>query len=88
MNPGKTLFAQIMDFLPWRHLRSDCRALRWQPRGAEAILCDAVLGHGLRPTDLPGEFARHRGVPVGTNGKALPYGFSRAGSPFHPRGCQ
>jgi hypothetical protein len=38
MNTGKTLFAQLMDFLPWKDLQPDCRPLRWRQPGADGVI--------------------------------------------------
>jgi hypothetical protein len=81
-------FRAAHGFSALEQLRPGCRALRRQPRGSQAVLRRAISDHGVRPTDLPREFARHRGLPVGTSLEALPHGPSRTGPPLHPRGCQ
>src|SRR3989338_9172326 len=43
---------------------------------------------GLRPTLLSREPARHRGLPVGTIGQALPHGHPQGRIPLHPGRCQ
>jgi hypothetical protein len=48
----------------------------------------AIPGHGVRPTDLPRELARYRGVSVGSAREALAYGLSRTGPVFDARGCE
>src|SRR5665213_3546392 len=65
------------------HIRSDCCALQWQPRGADAALRRTVSGDGICPDHLSGEPARHRGVSVSAIGQALSHGFAGADSPSH-----
>jgi len=48
----------------------------------------AVSRFGIRPTDLSGEPARHRSVPVGTSLEALPYGYQRNNFSFDSGRCQ
>ena len=69
-------------------LRPVRRALRWRQGRSHTDLCGAVPGHGLRPTDLPREPARHRSVFVGPGGEALPHGLSRADSALDAGRCQ
>ena len=61
MNTGKTLFAQLMDFLPWTTFTTGMAAIP----GPDAFLRRAIPVHGLRPADLPGKPARHRDLPLG-----------------------
>ena len=66
MYTGKTLFSQLMDFVPWTHLREDRGALWRRPPGADAVLRRAVPSNGVRAADLAGEPARHRDLSVGS----------------------
>src|SRR5579863_10770639 len=66
-------------FSPVEHLHADCCALRWRCSGANALLRRAIPSDGVCATDIPGEPARHRSLPVGSSLEALPYGFSRTG---------
>src|SRR5713226_1888825 len=72
--------------LALEHVRADRRALSRRSLGAELSVCRAIPGHGVRPTDLPRELARYRGVPVGSAREALAYGLSRTSPAFDPRG--
>src|SRR5260370_26550266 len=74
--------------LALEHVRADRRALSRRSLGAELSVCRAIPGHGVRPTDLPRELARYRGVPVGSAREALAYGFSRTGPAFDAGGCE
>jgi hypothetical protein len=78
MNTGKTLFAQLMDFLPWTTFVRYVARYGGDKGYAQSDLRRAVPRHGLRPTDLPREPARHRSLFVGTGREALPHGLSRA----------
>src|SRR5674476_1574288 len=51
------------------HVCADCCALRRRCSGANAVLRRAIPRDGIRATDLPGEPARHRGLPVGASWK-------------------
>jgi hypothetical protein len=44
MNAGKTLFAQLMDWLPWSTFCTDRRALSRRSLGANLSLCRAIPG--------------------------------------------
>ena len=57
------------------HFRADCCALRRRRSGANAVLCRAIPGDGVRATDLPREPARHRSLPVGASAKLYHMGF-------------
>ena len=70
------------------HLHADCRALWRRPPSAHACLRRAVSRNGLCATDLPREPARHRNLPVGADGKALPHGLSRTGTSIDAGRCQ
>jgi len=70
----------------------DVRPVRrtlWRRQGrSHADLRRTVPSHGLRPTDLPREPARHRSVLVGPGGQALPHGLSRTDSALDVGRCQ
>ena len=87
MNTGKTLFAQLMDFLPWRTF-TRIVARYDGDTGCARCLCRAISGDGVRPTDLSGEPARYRDVSVGASVEALPYGLSRTCAAFDAGRCQ
>lgn len=69
-------------------LSPDRGALPGRSSGADAFLRRAVPLHGLCPAHLSGESARHRSVPVGPGGKALPHGISTADQPLDVGRCQ
>ena len=60
-----------------------CSEVWWRSSRSHVALHRAVPHHGLRPIDLPGKSARHRGVSDGASRQALPYGRLRAGAPRH-----
>ncbi len=84
MNIGKTLFAQLMDFLPWSTFdrivaRYDGnRAVRTLPCAAQyQVMAFAQI-------DTYRENLRDiRGMSLGAICQALPHGFPWAGSPLH-----
>jgi len=49
VNSGKTLFAQLMDFLPWSTFTTDCLAVWRGLTGADVVLRRA----GIEPWRLP-----------------------------------
>ena len=84
MNIGKTLFAQLMDFLPWSTFARILRATVATPSGADALLRRAIPSDGVRAIDLSREPARYRGLTVGSSPKS--HGFSRTGPTIDPGG--
>ena len=54
MNTGKTLFAQLMDFLPWTTFTRIVDRYGGDHRVRTPFLRRAIPVHGLRPADLPG----------------------------------
>ena len=66
MNTGaQTLFAQLMDFLPWTTFTRIVDRYGGDHRVRTLSCADAIPVHGLRPADLPGKPARHRDLPLG-----------------------
>ena len=61
------------------YLHADRRPVRQRSPGPDAFLCRAIPGHGLRPTDLPREPARHRDLPLGLRVETLSHGLSPTG---------
>ena len=52
MNTGKTLFAQLMDFLPWSTFDRIVARYAWQSRRPDVSLCCTISGDGIRPDHL------------------------------------
>ena len=75
MNTGKTLFAQLMDFLPWTTFTRIVDRYGGDHRVRTLSLRRAIPVHGLRPADLPGKPARHRDLPLGHASKLYHMGF-------------
>src|ERR1700731_206035 len=75
-------------FFALEHLHADCCALRWRRSGADAALCRAIPSDGVCATDLPGEPARYRSLPVGSSLETLPYGLSRTSAAIDAGRCQ
>ena len=82
MNSGKTVFAQLMDFIPTYEFRR-CVARYAGSIACAVFLVGTVPRHGLRATHVSREFARHRNVPAGARRKAVPCGDSRSGFAQH-----
>src|SRR6202030_462772 len=80
MYTGKTLFAQLMDFLPWTTFARIVERYGWRPLRQVVALRRTLPGYGVCPTDLSGESQRHRSVPVGPSLEALSHGFPRTDS--------
>ena len=78
MYVGKTLFAQVMEFVPWTSFARIVQRYIGQRGRAHAVVRRAVPRHGLRAADLAREPARHRGEPVGQCDQALRMGFRSA----------
>ena len=64
VNIGKTLFAQLMDFLPWSTFARLLPATVATP-GSERCVVPSNTARCVRATDLSREPARYRGLPVG-----------------------
>src|SRR6202040_3392162 len=60
MYTGKTLFAQLMDFLPWTTFARIVERYGWRPVRQVVALRRTLPGYGVCPTDLSGESQRHR----------------------------
>jgi hypothetical protein len=88
MNNGKTLFAQLMDFLPWSTFTRIVARYRGDQPGADAVLRRALSGHGIRAVDLPGESTRHRNLLVGADLETLFHGLPRSGTTLDAGRCQ
>ena len=87
MNTGKTLFAQLMDYLPWSTFTrivarydGDHRIRTLSCAEQYRVMAFAQLTYR--------EPARHRSLPLGADSQALSRGLSRTGSPRHLGGCQ
>ena len=74
MNVGKTLFAQVMEFVPWTSFARIVRAHKGNAGVRTLIVRRAVPRHGLRAADLAREPARHRGQPGGQRQQAVTHG--------------
>ena len=68
-----------------RHLRQTLRRRVWGPR---LLLPRSIPLHGLRPTDVPREPARHRDVPPVARAQALPCRLPWADRPEHACRCE
>ena len=88
MNSGKTLFAQLMDFLPWSTFTRIVARYRGGSAGADAVLRRALSGHGIRAVDLPGKSTRHRNLLVGADLETLFHGLPRSGAALDAGRCQ
>src|ERR1700674_4582022 len=81
-------FRATHGFYAVEHLYADRYALRRRRSGANAVLCRAIPGDGVRATDLPRKPARYRSLPVGASLETLPHGLSRAGPAIDAGRCQ
>src|SRR5271163_4914301 len=77
-----------MEFLPWKTFGRIVCAVRWRRSGAYAELRRAIPRHGVCPTDLPGEFAGYRDVPVRSSVQAVSHGLARTDSALDAGRCQ
>ena len=74
MNTGKTLFAQLMDFLPWTTFT------RIVDRGDHRVrTLSCAEQYRSMAADLPGKPARHRDLPLGPRIETLSHGLPPAG---------
>ena len=63
MNIGKTLFAQVMEYVPWKTFGRIMRPAWRRCGGADAELCRSVSCDGVRAIDVARIAARYRGLP-------------------------
>jgi Domain of unknown function (DUF4372) len=59
---GKTLFAQVMDFLPWKTFHRIVDRYGGDHRTRSLSCAEQVSRHGIRTADIPRELARNRSV--------------------------
>lgn len=70
MNSGRTVFSQLIGFLPDREFR------RCVSRSsARVLVLGSVSDDGLRPVDVPRKLAGHRSLPSFAARQTLPPGF-------------
>src|SRR5580693_3247718 len=81
-------FRSTHGFSAVEHLHADCCALRWRRSGPNAVLRRAIPGDGICATDLSGEPARYRSLPVGSSLETLSHGVSRTGAAIDAGRCQ
>ena len=73
MNQGRTVFSQLIAFLPDREFRRCVARYDGDARLRDFSLLGPVSDHGLRSAHLPGEPARYRSMPPGgPGGEPLP----------------
>src|SRR5512139_1360309 len=75
MNTGKTLFAQLMDFLPWTTFTRIVDRYDGNRRMRTFSCAEHYRVMTFCATDLPGKPARHRSQFIGASPQALPHGF-------------
>jgi len=61
VNSGKTIFAQLMDFLPSTNSIM-CPTIPWPLQNEKLFLLESVSLHGLRTVYVSREFKRYRGL--------------------------
>jgi len=75
MHTGKTLFAQLMDFLPWTTFGRIRGTVRWRPLREVTALRRAFSCHGFCAAYLSRKSPGHRSLSVRSSFEALPHGF-------------
>jgi hypothetical protein len=81
MNTGKTLFAQLMDFLPWSTF--DRIVARYNGNRAVRTLPCAAQYQAMAFAQITYRESLRDIMSVNAIGQALSYGFARADSPIH-----
>src|SRR5271169_588480 len=69
-------------------VREDRGAVQRRSSGANAVLRRTIPSHGVCSTDLSGEPARYRNLPVGPGVETLSPGFPRTGAALDAGRCQ
>ena len=88
MNSGKTLFAQLMDFLPWSTFTRIVARYGGDQRVRTLSCGEHYRAMAFAQLTLPGEPARHRNLLVGTGLETLFHGLPRSGAALDPGRCQ
>src|SRR5437667_4139676 len=88
MNQGRTVFSQLISFLPDREFRRCVERYQGDFRAARPHLLGTVLGHGLCPVDLSRKSARHRSLFGFVAGQAVSPGIPWRGGALDPGRCQ
>src|SRR5258706_86443 len=88
MYGGKTLFAQLMDFVAWTTFSKIVARYSGDHRVRRLSCGEQYRAMAFAPTDLPGESARYRDLPVGASVETLPHGLSRTSAAFDTGRCQ
>ena len=81
---GKTLFAQAMDFLPWKTFHRIVNRYGGDHR-TRSLSCAEQFR--LRAADLPRELARYRSVFGSSSRQALPHGDRCGGRSLNAGRC-
>lgn len=71
MNAGKSIFSQLMDFLPSQEFRRCVERYKGDYKLQKLFMLGPIPVHGFCPTNLPRESARHRSVSAGPSNEAL-----------------
>ena len=79
MNLGRTVFAQLISFLPDREFRRCVSRYDGDHRWRSFSGWDQFLSMGFRPADLPRKPPRYRSVPAFAFRQALPHGIPLPG---------
>ena len=82
MYSGKTVFAQLMDCLPWSTFFAARRDVRTFP------CVEQYRAMAFAPTDLPGKPAQHRACLSAQPAKLSASGISRTDPAVNSGGCQ
>ena len=76
MNFGETVFAQLIQHLPWYEF-NQCVLRYHGNHKVRSFMHGSVSLHGIRSIDLSRKLARHRNVPQFPSAKALSHGIPR-----------
>ena len=79
MNLGRTVFAQLIRFLPGSRVPPLRKPLRRGSQMAQLLRLGSVPIDGFRPADLPRKPPRYRSVPAFAFRQALPHGIPLPG---------
>jgi hypothetical protein len=88
MNTGKTLFAQIMDFLPWKTFHRIV-ARHGGDKGVRSLTCaEQFRAMAFAQLTYRESLRDIEACSAGSIGEAVPHGFSRTGGQIDLGGCQ
>ena len=88
MIPGRTIFAQLMDFLPAYEFHQCVPTIPWPLQNEKLFMLGSIPLHGLCPAHLSREPERYRSLSSVESIETLPHGYPRQSLSQYLGPCQ